>query len=99
MLEHFGLHYAGRDKSCMENFLTQNASPFYTDPSLECCFGIQRKTLIFFSVFTVKDFDLLGIPDTSLRGLNTRMALRVRKSKSGPTAVRMLREKETDAEK
>lgn len=65
--------------------------------------GEKKKKVIIFLCFycenVKKHFDLLGIPDTSLRGLNTRTALRVRKSKSEPTVERMLRERETDAEK
>lgn len=41
----------------------------------------------------MQSFDSLGIPDTSLRGLNTRTALRVRKSKSEPTVDRILKGK------
>lgn len=40
-------------------------------------------------------FDSLGIPDTSLRGLNTRTALSVRKSKSEPMVDRILQGKKT----
>lgn len=42
-------------------------------------------------------FDSLGMPDTSLRGLNTRTALRVRKSKSEPMVDRILQGKKTHA--
>lgn len=41
----------------------------------------------------LKGLDLLGMPDTSLRGLNTRTARRVRRSNSEPTVERMLRER------
>lgn len=34
--------------------------------------------------------DLLGIPDTNFRGLSTRTALRVRRSKSVPAVARIL---------
>lgn len=54
----------------------------------------------FFGIFIcdcVTGLDLLGIPDTSLRGLNTRTARRVRKSKSEPTVERMLRRRRESA--
>lgn len=41
----------------------------------------------------MKNIDLLGIPDTSLRGLNTRTALSVRKSNCEPTVDRILKGK------
>lgn len=43
-------------------------------------------------MFTLS-LDLLGIPDTSLRGLSTRTALRVRKSNSDPTVDRILKQR------
>lgn len=47
-----------------------------------------------FSNFSqMKNIDLLGIPDTSLRGLNTRTALSVRKSNCEPTVDRILKGK------
>lgn len=44
-------------------------------------------------------FDSLGMPDTSLRGLNTRTALRVRRSKSEPMVDRILQGKKTDPQR
>lgn len=38
----------------------------------------------------LSQLDLLGIPDTSFRGLSTRTALRVRRSKSVPAVARIL---------
>lgn len=49
--------------------------------------------IFFFICNLIDGLDLLGIPDTSLRGLNTRTARRVRKSKSEPTVERMLRKR------
>lgn len=46
----------------------------------------------------LKSFDSLGIPDTSFRGLSTRTALRVRKSKSEPIVDRILQGKKTDTQ-
>lgn len=60
----------------------------------------KKKRLCIFGIFIcdcVAGLDLLGIPDTSLRGLNTRTARRVRKSKSEPTVERMLRRRRESA--
>lgn len=60
----------------------------------------KKKRLCIFGIFIrdcVTGLDLLGIPDTSLRGLNTRTARRVRKSKSEPTVERMLRKRRESA--
>lgn len=43
------------------------------------------------NVHFTRFINLLGIPDTSLSGRRTRTALRVRKSKSAPTVVRILK--------
>lgn len=46
--------------------------------------------LIYLLAKNILKYDLLGIPDTSLSGRKTLTALSVRKSKSGPTMVRIL---------
>lgn len=42
------------------------------------------------TVTSIKMCNLLGIPDTSLRGRSTLTALSVRRSKSAPTVARIL---------
>lgn len=68
------------------------------DPRLKLS---EKKEIVHFGIFTICDrvpgLDLLGMPDTSLRGLNTRTARRVRKSKSEPTVERMLRRRRQSA--
>lgn len=93
--EHFGFIMQTDTKS-LKNLILDSSCQL----GMRAVGGKKKKRLCIFGIFIrdcVTGLDLLGIPDTSLRGLNTRTARRVRKSKSEPTVERMLRRRRESA--
>lgn len=92
--------FALRFKSCNKKQSIQ-----FVCKSIQWCRHIhinftRNRSLVIFCTYMCKICHLLGIPDTSLRGLNTRTARRVLRSKSEPTVDRILdRYKEWESKK